>query len=224
MCYCPGSRGDFMLSLMSGSIRTVYNELYALPKDRNYIKMHSLGDVWHSDDKINTVEDLVRYRTFRIKIEDFEDAKFISYLLFYKRPFNPKLVKDNDISRFTSIPHSYIAGRLVDCLLYEKKFRPYDNLFKEVIPFKQVFNFDFLMEFCSRHSQQVWSDSDLEKIKINVTLNEQLKVQMNQLYSDKFIADVAEEYCFIRSNQEERFLEFPQTINFLSDWEFVNSK
>jgi len=211
-----------MLSLMSGSIRTVYNDLYALPKDRSYIKMHDFGDVWYGNDKIDTVEDLSQYNTFRVKIEDFEDAKFISYLLFRKLPFNPKSIKDNDLNRFISDPSNFIAVNLTECLLFEKKFKPYDNLFKEVIPFKQVFNFDFLMEFCSRHSQQSWSDSDLEKIKINVSLNEQLRVQMNQLYDDKFIADVAEEYHLIRSNQEEKFLEFPDTIDFFNDWKYVN--
>lgn len=220
MCYRPGARGDFMMSLMSGSIREVYTDLFALPQSPNCIKMHDFGDIWYGDttDVVNTINDFARYRAFRIKIEDFEDAKFITYLMHYKMPFAKGVKTTKVIDLEFSVAYS-----LINCLQFETKFRQHDIAFEEVVPFKNVFDFDFLMGFCARHSEQIWTEEDLSKIAINIKINQQLKEQMNQFYNDKFIASVEQAYKEVRSNKEQ-FLEFPDTVDFLSDWEFVNGR
>ena len=220
MCYRPGARGDFLLSLMSGSIRNVYNELFAVPHYPNFIKMHNFGDVWHgkSDDLINNIDDLSRYRAFRIMIEDFDDAKLITYLMHYKMPFGPVQINNY------GYPAISIANSLSGCLQFELTFRPYNNTFIEIIPFKKVFDFNYLMEFCYRHSEQTWSNEDLDKININIALNEKLTAQMDSFYNGKFDdVRLVNVYRELRSNTE-KFSELPTEIDFLGDWEFVNGR
>lgn len=217
MCYRNGARGDFLMSLISGSIREVYNELFAVPLYPNFIKMHDFGDVWYgnAEDQINSISDITRYNAFRIKIEDFDDAQLIIYLMNYKMPF--KGITVNDPAELLSS----ISSSFLKCIEFEINFRPHDSLFIEVIPFKKIFDFDFLMEFCQRHSKQIWSNEDLSKIKQNILINEKLKIQMHN--SKNFDINIVNAYKYMRSNNE-KFSEFPDHIDLLSDWEFLNGR
>lgn len=157
-----GGRGDFLASILFGDQLLTDGHLPTITiagGDKTRIaKIHEFGQSHWADIVVDNTT-LGNYRGFRIDVSDPVDQWTVAWLNWYKRP--PR----GEISLQAMI-RSY---QLLDS--WNQKYKQYDQDFAYVIPFKCLFDIDYITELYQKVNSQLLAPDAVERIKHNINLN-----------------------------------------------------
>lgn len=176
ICYNPGSRGDFLITLLVGHGQgTSFEDARIIHYDMpagNWTKLHYYNQ-WYGPLKFNNfAEGIEVCNSFRISITS-DQEKLDSVLLFKS--------KIEDLTDLSNLP-----GLLTLSFEAENYYSKFDSQFDYVISFNQMFDLEFLVWLYNDLYGTNLSDQVIESLRTNITVNqEHLKTIYNQLGVDK---------------------------------------
>jgi hypothetical protein len=185
--YAPGSRGDFLASvlltqLMDQPLWHIKTEKIFNPY-AEYIKAHDLTKDPGQFGKVQ-VEDLIINRSIRIKLQTPSD--FLSAVYYSKAKIlaNKNLPEDSLLSNY---------------LIKEKRYRKLDSMFDYVVDFSNLFDIEFIKQFYANYVGEELPAEAIKRIQDNINLHTVLNLEnyqnyLNNVNINNFLKDYGSKY------------------------------
>lgn len=182
--YANGARGDFLSSILVGNKLTEsYRSLQILRGNDNapMIKMHRFGESYNCS--IRTIDDLKKYCTVRVSIDNPKNAYLIACLAFYKHAIvekKPNVLKV--IGSKIKYQLGYLEGLTTVAWQTEMQYRKLDDYIDHRIPFWDLFDVDKIDDFYYQINAERLTPEEKDRIQHNIDINLELIEQLRLTY------------------------------------------
>ena len=160
MFYTPGSRGDFLYSVLFGNVLETdwQNHTIQTASTISHRRIHIFGLILTPSYHPTTVEgadDILKYKTIRISVPTVEQQKQVAMLRCIKhKVVNPGM-----------------DAEIATCAWWENKYRLFDEFCYKIIEFKDLFDVNILNNLRQEIHQVGFTNTQKERVQYNIDLN-----------------------------------------------------